>query len=185
MLKKLVSTLLAAVICFSLCACGNQAKVNITLKNGTQKSMTISELNDWKAEYSGRKAAEFEEMIGEATVSGTGKVVSVKVEEAYSKSGSTRRGNRFPCTVTLDNGIILDITLVYGSRGYGYDNPDYNYPGDIPEVDIYEGDTLSFTGTIYHDCISKDTLEVRIKTSEIGEFEKKVGLNYIKDITLN
>ena len=173
------------VALFTLCSCGSSAKVDITLKDGTSKNMSIAELNDWKEESTGRSASEFQQQISEATVSGSGKVVSVKVEEPFSKNGSTRRGNRFPCKVTLDNGIILDITLVYGGGGYGYDNPNYNYPGDIPEVDIYEGDNLSFTGTIYSDCISEDTLEVRIKTTEIDEFEKKVGLSYITGVTLN
>lgn len=184
-MKKIIICFMITCLLFSLCACGGSTNVAITLKDGTSKNMTIAELNKWKEEYSGREAAEFEEQIAEATVSGTGKVVSVKVDEPFSLNGSTRKGNRFPCTVTLDNGIILDITLVYESEGYAYDNPNYNYPDDIPKVDIYEKDNLSFSGTISADCISKDTLKVRIKTSEIGKFEKKVGLDYITGVELN
>ena len=186
-MKKIISVLLMlVVISISLCGCGaKQATVSIKLKDGTSKTMSISELYSWKQEYTGRAASEFQDMIKEATVSGSGKVVSVTVEEPFSKSGSTRRGNRFPCKIELDNGITLDITIKYGSNGFGYDNPDYNFPGDIPSIDIFEGDMLSFKGTIYSDCIdAKDSLEIRITSEEVGEFEKTVGLEYLPTITL-
>lgn len=184
-MRKIILGILGCVLCLCLCACGGSSSFDVKLKDGTTKNMTVEQMDDWKNEYSVRSASEFENMIAQATVSGTGEVVSVEVGEPFSKSGYTLKGNRFPCKVTLDNGVILDITLVYVDDGYAKDNPYQNFPGDIPTVDIYEGDVLKFEGTIYSDCIYEDKMYVRMKTTAIGQFEEKVGLEYMTGVELS